>query len=221
MAEKKEVPKRLRYYSKTEVAQHHLASDCWVSFFGNVYDLTPLIAEHRGVLTEPIVKFAGHDISDWFDPKTRDPRTYIDPTTCAQMPFCPHGRYVHIPPALPTADYSTDISTPWWRDEKYLIGYLSKKMRKIIIVNMLTGQQDALEVCTEETLNDIRDRYLSYNKHAHSYTWKRMGRPLDMSKTLDENGIPDESQEYAQLRLDEELYVPTIHVYFNDDLTVD
>lgn len=39
----------MRYYSPQEVAEHNLPSDCWVSFFDHVYDLTNLIAEHKGV----------------------------------------------------------------------------------------------------------------------------------------------------------------------------
>jgi hypothetical protein len=34
-------------------------------------------------------------------------------------------------------------------------------------------------------------RYKKHNKHGGSYTWKRLGRPLDMEKTLAENGIED------------------------------
>lgn len=137
------------------------------------------------------------------------------------MYYCPYGRYLHIPPPEPTSDYSTEIGIPWWQDTRYCIGYLSKKVRKIIIVNMLTAQKDTLEVCAEETLSDIRQRYLAYNKHAKSYTWKRLGRPLDMTKTLEENGVVDEANEFADLRLDDDFYIPTLHVYFNDDLTTD
>ena len=32
-----------RYYSPAEVAAHNTASDCWVSFFDEVYDLSKLI----------------------------------------------------------------------------------------------------------------------------------------------------------------------------------
>jgi hypothetical protein len=42
-----------------------------------------------------------------------------------------------------------------------------------------------------------------------------------MQRTLEENGIPDESEEFSSLRLDEDFYIPTIHVYFNDDLTAE
>ena len=52
-----------------------------------------------------------------------------------------------------------------------------------------------MEVASEETINEILDRYLVLNSHAFSYTWKRMGRPLDMAKNLDENGIVDDTKE--------------------------
>ena len=85
---------------------------------------------------------------------------------------------------------------------------------------MLTKHDDVLEVGSEETLNEILDRYLELNEHAASYTWKRLGRPLDMDRTLEENEIPDETAEYLDLGIDEEAYVPAVHLYFNDDLTI-
>ncbi len=53
-----------------------------------------------------------------------------------------------------------------------------------------------------------------------SYTWKRLGVPLVMDKTLEDNGIPDETEEFYTLNLDDDYYIPRIHVYFDDDLTV-
>jgi hypothetical protein len=41
-----------------------------------------------------------------------------------------------------------------------------------------------------------------------------------MNKTLDENGIPDETKECLELDIDPEEYIPTIHLYFQDDLTM-
>jgi len=99
-------------------------------------------------------------------------------------------------------------------------GYLSRRKRQIRIINMLSGQESLLSVCCEERLSDIRARYMSHNSHAGSYTWKRLGRVLDLDKTLDENGVPDESEEMEQLNIDEDAYIPALHVHFNDDLTV-
>jgi hypothetical protein len=101
-----------------------------------------------------------------------------------------------------------------------MIGHLTKKSRKIRIINMLTKHDDILDVASEESINEILDRYIELNLHAASYTWKRLGKVLDMSKTLEENGIPDESEELLELGIDLEDYIPAVHLYFNDDLTI-
>ena len=75
------------------------------------------------------------------------------------------------------------------------------------------------QVCSEEILSEIQDRYLKYNAHAASYTWKYNGRNLDMNKTLEENGVTDESEEFYKLRMNNEQFLPAMHLYFNDDLT--
>ena len=73
----------------------------------------------------------------------------------------------------------------WWNDtDSYMIGRLTKKVRRITLLNTLTKDGQDLEVASEETLNEILDRYLNYNIHAASYTWKRLGKVLDMDKTL-------------------------------------
>jgi hypothetical protein len=74
-------------------------------------------------------------------------------------------------------------------------------------------------VCSEEIMLEIQKRYLVYNLHAASYTWKYCGMNLDMYKTLEENGIPDEFEDFYQLNMDEDQYLPAVHLYFNDDLT--
>ena len=77
-----------------------------------------------------------------------------------------------------------------------------------------------IEVASEETINEILDRYLSINAHAASYTWKRLGKVLDMGMPLDANGVVDDSDEMKRLGLPTEEYVPALHLYFNDDLTI-
>lgn len=41
-----------------------------------------------------------------------------------------------------------------------------------------------------------------------------------MNKTLEENDIPDETADLTDLGIDEDEYIPAIHLYYNDDLTV-
>ena len=87
-------------------------------------------------------------------------------------------------------------------------------------MNTLTKDDETIEVACEENMNEILDRYLKYNAHASSYTWKRMGKVLDMDLNLQENGIPDDTEECLSLGIDPEDYIPTIHLYFDDDLTI-
>ena len=99
------------------------------------------------------------------------------------------------------------------------LGILSKKTRNIRIVNTLTSQEHTIEICGEETLNQILERYLPYNKHAGSYTWKYDSKGLDMTGTLEDNGIVDDEEDLDALCIDPEQWTPAIHLYFNDDLT--
>jgi cytochrome b involved in lipid metabolism len=62
------------YITPATVAEHNTHTDCWVSFLGKVFDLTKLVAENEGILTQPIVAAAGTDISQWFNPNTGDVR---------------------------------------------------------------------------------------------------------------------------------------------------
>jgi len=75
------------------------------------------------------------------------------------------------------------------------------------------------QVCSEETMQEILNRYLTYNGHAASYTWKYNGQNLDMDKTLEENSIPDEDEQFYELGINDDQYLQAIHLYFNDDLT--
>ena len=101
-----------RYYTPAEVASHNSADDLWVTFFNKVVDLTPLIKDNPGHLVQPLVAAAGTDITHWFDPVTKNVRTYIDSKTELEVPFTPMGQFLHCPPALPTADWSSDIGAP-------------------------------------------------------------------------------------------------------------
>lgn len=214
---------RPHYYTPREVAVHNQATDCWVSLHHRVFNLSPLIQQNPGILVEPLIQHAGEDISHWFDVHTDDIKYHVDPKCHVSMPFVPYGPFLHVPPPNPTTLWCTDV-VPWWRDANYIVGRLTKKVRGLEIVNMLTQHQHALEVCCEETIDEIQTRYLSYNAHATSYTWKYLQDddfvPLTMHFTLEENGIPDDSLLLEHFDMDEHLYKPIVHLYFNDDLTV-
>jgi len=219
------VDERRRMYTPKEVALHNCAEDCWVSIFHKVYDLTDLIRSHQDHLVNPIVKFAGTDISDWFE-KSRsgnvDVKMHMDKKMNMMAPLLPHGRFLHVPPSCPIP-WKNDFETPWWEDQKYCIGSLSQRTRKVRIVNVLTKQEKILEVCSEETMKEILNRFLNYNAHAGSYTWKALFDgdfvPLDMDKTLEENDVPDESEEFERLSIEDGYYYPAVYLYYDDDLT--
>ena len=68
-------------------------------------------------------------------------------------------------------------------------------------------------------MNEILKRYILYNAHAASYTWKYNGKNLKMDATLAENQIRDEDEQFYELGMNDDQYLQAIHLYFNDDLT--
>lgn len=216
-----------RFFTRNEVREHCSEHDAYVSANGLVLDLTPLIKQYKGpsaYLTLPLIRVAGTDISHWFDSTTGDLKTCVDTTTGLVTYAQPFGRMVHVPTLSPDSSIDTNYDLPWWRDPQYVMGQLTRKSRKLRIINTLNGHEITLEVCSEETLHDIvKTRYMFVNAHAHSYTWMRhdnVSRVLDMTKTLDDNGIFDEAEEFEAVGLSADFYIPAVHLYFNDDLTV-
>ncbi|CAD5119605.1 DgyrCDS8206 [Dimorphilus gyrociliatus] len=211
---------RPKFFTPCEVSVHNSTEDIWVSFLGKVYDLTILCERYKGdILLKPILQAGGTDISHWFDTKTKNVRSYIDPVTGCKIPFTPYGRFIHVPPPYPDSSWANDFGRPWWRDESYCIGQLSVKTRRIKIINTLTSESEVLEVCSEETMNEIRKRYFKYNAHASSYTWKYDCRELNMDQTLSENSILDEDQDFYDLGINDDVFLQPILLYYNDDLT--
>lgn len=67
--------------------------------------------------------------------------------------YCPDGEYLHL-------DIAEDVTKiPWWKNQQYLIGKLTKKSQPIRIINTLSNTEDKLEVPQEETIWEILDRY--------------------------------------------------------------
>ena len=107
---------------------------------------------------------------------------------------------------------------------------IPESCRMIRIKNVLTQQEDILEVPGEERLQDIRKRYMAtFNAHANAYIWKAFFknphgvhemRELIMTQDLAENGILDESANFEKGHLAPDFYIPVVHLYWADDLTV-
>lgn len=126
-----------------------------------------MFAPAGDALLLPILERAGADISAWFDPRTGDVsengpirrrllappphlpsqiRRCVDPLTHCVRYYTPRGRFVHVPPAGPSSDWDTDLGQPWWRDQRYQVGRLSARTRWIRVINMLTSQEQDLQV---------------------------------------------------------------------------
>ncbi|KAI8900618.1 hypothetical protein BC833DRAFT_618363 [Globomyces pollinis-pini] len=209
-------PKQYPYFTPEQVSLHNSPEDCWLSWLGCVYDLTDLVAKHDGSpkLT-PILANAGQDISHWFDSKTGELKTQIHLLSGIETTSTPIGKFLDVGPHLPRTDWTIPNDfVPWWKDQRRCLGYLSAKTRKIRIVNTLTKDEHILEVCSEDTLSAIQDRYNAINAHAKGYMWKRLSVLLDMSLTLAENGMKDEDEIFDQLGMNSDQWLPVIHLYF-------
>jgi hypothetical protein len=109
---------------------HSSPDDCWVSFLGGVFDITALLAQNEGALSEPLIQAAGEDISHWFDATTGDVKRHVDPLTNLPAAYAPMGRFIHVPPNEPTNDWSTIIGKPWWQDQTYRVRASHFHMRR-------------------------------------------------------------------------------------------
>lgn len=96
--------------------------------------MTKLIAANfESTLCDPLVLAAGTDITHWFDPNTREPKTFIHPETNLETTYTPSGRYLHIPAMAAASNAATEVSdfnVAWWNNtDEYCIGNLTKCVR--------------------------------------------------------------------------------------------
>ena len=220
---------QLPIYCPSDVARHASQDDAWVSLAGRVYDVTPLL-QPGGVAiasdAEPLIAAMGTDVSHWFAPGGEHVKTFVDPVTNLVSPYLPGGRFPHIPPvAQPTTGWAPPDAPPWWLDPARVVGRLSPAPRQVRVVNTLTSHEHDLDVGAEQTVAEIAAKYLEFNAHSRGYVWKvlRAGgaiEPLDMERTLAENGVEDDLEEREQLGLHGEVFLTHLLLYFADGLTV-
>jgi hypothetical protein len=109
----------------------------------------------------------------------------------------------------------------WWNDPTTILGSLSRKCVEVELLNTLTGSRVRIRVPEELEFGDIIERYiLEWNRHARSYHFKYEGVKIDLSGSLLENGIVCESDRLLELGMNPDEFVPTIMMYFVDDLRV-
>ena len=206
------------FFTREDLSHHCTPNSLWVSLFSSVYDLTDLVKRHSGSSeVQSLLKFAGGDVSHFFDPKTKQPlRMHVyNKIGFRTFPSVLHGVDLNLTTRKEEQD------KPWWKDKSMQVGFLTKKEVTVKIINVFVFQETKMVVPIEETLAQIRERYLVYNFHAKSYSWKSIeGHLLDMGDTLEQNGLIQDLPEAISLQLPEECrLVPTIFLHFNDDLT--
>lgn len=89
------------------------------------------------------MRYAGKDISHWFEPFTREPKQRTNPVTGKTIYYTHEGLFLHVPDVSKKEEM---IKNPWWKGPKYCIGSMTVKKRQIKIVNMLTKHEDIIEV---------------------------------------------------------------------------
>ncbi|KAI5730753.1 cytochrome b5 domain-containing protein 1 [Diaphorina citri] len=209
----------LPHFTSDEVLLRNKPRCCWVIIFGLVRNLSPLVREYKGKPeVKTILEYAGEDISHWFDKSTGDIKYHIHPETGVRVPFTPFGKIPHVDTYLPSYKWKGLQTVPWWKDEQYIIGKVTQKQIPIRILNVLTNQYTYLNVCCEDTLKRIEERYSKFNSNTEQYVWKYSGAVLDMDKTLEENGISDHLDIFDACFIPQDYYVPCIYVYFKDEI---
>lgn len=56
---------------------------------------------------------------------------------------------------------------------RYQVGLLTKRVRPIRIINMLTQQEVLINVCAEDTFYRIAERYSPFCQDSDSYAWRQ------------------------------------------------
>lgn len=227
--EKKPQQQQQRWLTPADVAKHNSEQSAWVSVFSRVVDVTSLLkrtatgaADVCDAATQTLLRNAGRDVSHWFDRATGDVRTVVDAASglaTAQQPL------PHAPPAAPTTAAAVVFAEPWWRSADLCVGRLTQRPRRVGVLNTLLPHDAVVvvECAAEEPLSEVLcGRYAALaNAHARSYTAKYLGRTLDPQRTLEENGVPDDEAAFEDAGVDGAPHVPTLFLYFNDDLTAD
>ncbi len=207
----------VQYFTLLDLKKRNTVENYSVSLFGDIYDLTGLIRKNRETKqADNMLKWAGQDITHFFDPKTKNPKqpdNYL--LNLKSKREIEKNQLFHF-------DLKERDTSPWYQNNSLVIGKLTKREIKIKIVNTLSYTEDILIVPIEETLNEICDRYLKKNFHAKSYVWKDLdGRVLKMDLDLYENNLGENLEEIDYLDIPEkQIYIPSIFLYFKDDLTI-
>ncbi|XP_053673806.1 cytochrome b5 domain-containing protein 1 [Anopheles nili] len=179
-------PKPNKFYLPDEVVIHNEQSSAWVSIHGTVIDITPMFGppERKAPLKKTLqwlLALAGQDLSAFFY-QNMSPVEWTNRL----------GE--QVPELVPCLERNPATGLPWWRDPTLIIGRITFHPCPVRIINTLTFHTTEMTVCYEDTIADVREKYLRYNDNACQYEWRKdlqegteKGK-LQLDKTLTENG---------------------------------
>uniref|UniRef100_A0A182K3F8 Cytochrome b5 heme-binding domain-containing protein n=1 Tax=Anopheles christyi TaxID=43041 RepID=A0A182K3F8_9DIPT len=190
-----------KYFLRDEVVIHNEEASAWVIVHGTVIDITPLFAatERKTSLQKKVLclmtilslrnmlqwllAFAGQDLSSFFHNKELTP---IERT---------NRNGERVPVFVPCLERNPATQRYWYRDPALVIGRLTFHPCPVKIINTLTFHETEMIICYEDTIGDVREKYLRYNDNAYQYEWRKdlcvgsNAGMLQMDKTLTENGF--------------------------------
>ncbi|CAG9801889.1 unnamed protein product [Chironomus riparius] len=177
------------FFTRDEVVIHNSRDDIWVIINGTVIDLT--IFFRKRVESDSVndclnllLAYAGKDLSWCFNEQN--------------FPIFRVNQYGYsIPKFPPVNEKESHDSDYWWNDEKNIIGHVTCLERRLRIVNTLTRKKIVMNVCDEDSINVIKEKYKKrFNSNADNYIWRKTHSSdtlkighLFMDKTLTQNGI--------------------------------
>uniref|UniRef100_A0A182NNZ7 Cytochrome b5 domain-containing protein 1 n=1 Tax=Anopheles dirus TaxID=7168 RepID=A0A182NNZ7_9DIPT len=177
---------RTKYYLPDEVVIHNDPTSAWVIVHGTVFDVTPLFstsakkASLRKTL-QWLLALAGKDLSSFF-------HNNLDPIERTNR----NGE--RVPVFVPCLERNPATRLYWYKDPALVIGRITFHPCPVKIINTLTFHATEMIVCYEDTIGDVREKYLRYNDNAKQYEWRKdlsegmEAGMLRMDQTLTENG---------------------------------
>lgn len=197
-------------FTRDEVVIHNSPDDIWVIVNGLVFDLTNLVQRRSKTMNDVSLRFA---VSSWVIRfKWFQSVRWLVQFAGKDLSrgFNEHGEPLHrvnqhiesVPVFPPAYEKETAEADFWWRDPNNIIGKITCVERRIRIVNTLTRKTIFMNVCEEDSIKKIQQKYAEkFNRDAGNYKWRKTtsldnkSGHLFLDKTLTQNGLIYEKHE--------------------------
>lgn len=131
-----------------------------------------------------LISFAGKDLSRYFN-ELGEPLERVN------------QHIKNVPVFPPAFEKESDDHDFWWCGDGYVVGKITRVERRVRIINTLTRKTISMNVCEEDSIEKIKQKYAKrFNRNADNYIWRKTSssdpKPgqLFMDKTLTQNDIP-------------------------------